>query len=62
MAEQSLADIFCPSIMDFIKCETDSEEVDFDVGQLLRQLPDIDVQLDSDPVGPGLTSPSGHRP
>lgn len=35
MAEQSLADIFFPSIMDFIEREPDSEEVDFDVDQLL---------------------------
>ena len=41
MAEQSLADIFCPSIMDFIKREPDSVEVDFDVDQLLRELSDV---------------------
>jgi len=50
MGEQSLADIFCPSIMDFIERKPDSE-VDFDVDRLLRKLPDIDLQLDSDRGG-----------
>ena len=48
MAEQSLADIFYPSIMDFIEREPDSKEVDFE----LREFPGVDLQLDSDPVNP----------
>jgi len=35
-----------------IERESDSEEVDFDVDQLLQELPDVDLQLDSDPVNP----------
>ena len=54
MAEQNLTDFFCPSIVDFIEREPNSEEeVDFNVDQLLSELSDIDLQLDSDP---GLTS------
>ena len=54
MAEQNLTDFFCPSIVDFIEREPNSEEeVDFNVDQLLSELSDIDLQLDSDP---GLAS------